>query len=565
MRKLVLLLLVFTVLAPSVQAQEAPPVEIATVVAVVDGDTIDVEMGGQTYRVRYLGVDAPALDAPCGQRAAAANAALVQGQAVALFRDVTDTDAQGRLLRYVMAGGVFVNAHLVAQGFAVAEPLPPGAAYASYFAYLEARARAAALGCHSAGVFPTETPLPAAWWQVYFTAPVNSSDASLHVDGIDRYLVEALDRAERTIDIAAFEFNLASLTEALLRAHARGVRVRMVADGEHALEDEDATTRQLIDAGIPVVEDGRSAFMHDKFVVIDGAQVWTGSWNFTVNDTFRNNNNAMAITSPDLARFYTREFEEMFVDRAFGPASTSVYEFEDLQTTTVAGTPLQVYFGPEDDVGDWIALAVKEARTSVRFMAFAFTHEQIGQAVLDRAQAGVPVAGIFEQRGSETASSLLAPMLCAGLPVRQDGNPRTFHHKVFILDDETVILGSFNFTASADDSNDENALIITNAEIAAQYNAEFDRRWAEAKTPEGIVCEAVSTPTATSEPTPLPTETALPPVEAWVCAGDTYNCGEFRDRCDELCDYWRACPGDPSRLDPNDNGWACEGICPRCE
>jgi phosphatidylserine/phosphatidylglycerophosphate/cardiolipin synthase-like enzyme len=73
--------------------------------------------------------------------------------------------------------------------------------------------------------------------------------------------------------------------------------------------------------------------------------------------------------------------------------------------------------------------------------------------------------------------------------VRTDGNPRTFHHKVFIIDDETVVLGSFNFSAGADEGNDENVLIVTNAEIAARYNAEFDKRWLEAEQVDDVVCE----------------------------------------------------------------------------
>lgn len=67
--------------------------------------------------------------------------------------------------------------------------------------------------------------------------------------------------------------------------------------------------------------------------------------------------------------------------------------------------------------------------------------------------------------------------------MRQDGNPGTFHHKVIILDDEVVITGSLNFSENADDSNDENVIVIINKEIAKLYLDEFDRRWAEAETP----------------------------------------------------------------------------------
>jgi phosphatidylserine/phosphatidylglycerophosphate/cardiolipin synthase-like enzyme len=74
------------------------------------------------------------------------------------------------------------------------------------------------------------------------------------------------------------------------------------------------------------------------------------------------------------------------------------------------------------------------------------------------------------------------------VPVRQDGNPGTFHHKVFVIDEQTLITGSLNFSENADDSNDENVVIISNGDIAAQYVQEFDRRWAEATEPEGLAC-----------------------------------------------------------------------------
>ena len=77
--------------------------------------------------------------------------------------------------------------------------------------------------------------------------------------------------------------------------------------------------------------------------------------------------------------------------------------------------------------------------------------------------------------------SRIVPLVCAGLDVRQDGNKLGFlHDKVMIIDDNIVVTGSFNFSASAANSNDENVLIIHNTGIANAYLKEFDQRWAEA-------------------------------------------------------------------------------------
>jgi endonuclease YncB( thermonuclease family) len=131
----------------------APPGEVATVMRVIDGDTIDVSLGGATYRVRYIGVNTPEVDELCSSEATAANVSLVEGKAVTLVKDVSETDRYDRLLRYVYVGGTFVNAELVRQGWAEAAEYPPDLANAAIFADLEDAARLQNLGCWPSGVF----------------------------------------------------------------------------------------------------------------------------------------------------------------------------------------------------------------------------------------------------------------------------------------------------------------------------------------------------------------------------------------------------------------------------
>ncbi len=323
------------------------------------------------------------------------------------------------------------------------------------------------------------------FWQVFFTAPTGSSNPADYVNGIDTQLAAAINSTQRTLDIAAYEFNNVVLTQAILDANRRGVRVRMVTDDEDGIGDDETTINQFVDAGIPVVDDGRSALMHDKFMIMDSTMVWTGSWNYTVNDTYRNNNNALALRSRQAVANYQAEFDEMFTGRQFGPRSPSNTPNPSF---TQDGVPIQVYFAAEDDVVSAITSILNTADTSIRFMTFSFTIDEISDLMLSTASSGVLVQGIFETLGSETSFSTLTPLFCAGLPVRQDGNPFRLHHKVFIVDDDIVITGSFNISANATNSNDENLLIIQDPALAAQYIAEFERRWAEAVTPDGLTC-----------------------------------------------------------------------------
>jgi len=346
-------------------------------------------------------------------------------------------------------------------------------------------------GSDPLGLFtPTATPAPPTavapggdWWQVYFTDPQTVNDPEDLRGSVPEKLIDAINDAQRSIHVAAFEFDLTPVAEALIAAHGRGVEVQWVTDDEYGIEaDEEEGHGQfamLEKAGIKVKDDGRSALMHNKFWIFDRQTVWTGSTNVTVNGNFRNNNNVLVIHSPQVAEIYEREFDEMW-DGEFGPTSPSTVGDQAL---TIDGTPIQVLFAAEDEAMERLVPLIKGAKSSIRFMAFSFTHDDMGAAVLARAKAGVDVKGIFETRGSETEYSELTRLYCAEVPVRQDGNPGTFHHKVFILDDKTVITGSLNFSENADESNDENVVVITNSDVAAQYQQEFERRWAEAIEP----------------------------------------------------------------------------------
>jgi phosphatidylserine/phosphatidylglycerophosphate/cardiolipin synthase-like enzyme len=322
------------------------------------------------------------------------------------------------------------------------------------------------------------------FWQVYFTAPTGSTNTSSYVNGIDTALAQAVDGVQQTLDIAAFEWNSPALTTAVLNARRRGVTIRIVADNEHTIEDEDSTLQQLISARIPVVYDERSAFMHNKFMILDSTVVWTGSTNYTINDVYRNNNNMLMLRSRRAVETYQAEFNEMFQNKSFGPRSSNSNSASFQQD----GTPIQITFAPENTVIESVMTEVNAARSSIRFMTFSFTYTELGDLLLQKANQRVRVEGIFEQRGSETEFSELRPLLCAGLDVRQDGNNFTLHHKVFILDNHTVITGSFNFSQNAVDSNDENLVIIKDPDLAAQYIAEYERLKTRATKPTGLSC-----------------------------------------------------------------------------
>jgi len=319
------------------------------------------------------------------------------------------------------------------------------------------------------------------WYQVYFTAPKYPDKEADHHGGLDEKLTALINTATVSVDMAIYQLDLPNVTQALLDAKKRGATVRVVTDIDEALNDpkENPSFKQLEKAGIKVVGGNPNAIMHDKFVVVDGKAVWMGSWNFTTNDTYRYNNNGILIQSPELAKNYTVTFEKMFKDGKFGPQRKSGGTTPKF---TIGSVTVENYFAPEDGVAEKIIACLNKAQKTIDFMAFSFTDDAIGKAVMDRATANVRVRGVFETTGSETRFSEYGAMKAAKLDVWQDGNPYLMHHKVFIVDGQTVILGSFNFSQNAENENDENLLIVDDAGLAQAFTAEFERVYEQAKS-----------------------------------------------------------------------------------
>lgn len=338
------------------------------------------------------------------------------------------------------------------------------------------------LAVHECWNRPGIPPAPPAgeqrgWYEVFFTTPRFPDDPGLHRGGVVDSLIAAIDSARETLDVAVYDIDLLPVAEALLRAQERGVRVRVVTETDNA--DTKAIAR-LRAGGIRVVTDEREGYMHNKFMVIDSERVWTGSMNFTDNDAYRNNNNAALIRSPELARNYAAKFAAMFERRAFGPARSPG---DTVSRLTIEGIPVENYFAPEDPTVEAIERTIRGARKRIVFMAFAFTHPRIGNALLERARAGVEIHGVFETVGADTSASQFRRLRQAGLDVLKDGNPYNMHHKVFIIDRQVVIFGSYNFSRNAAQDNDENFLIVADPAMASLFEAEFARVYEQALNP----------------------------------------------------------------------------------
>lgn len=342
---------------------------------------------------------------------------------------------------------------------------------------------------------PTTSGANVPWLKVYFTNPNPPDNVG---QGIDNYVIPVLNAAQKSIDITSFDFTLPSVVTALINATKRGVVVRIVLDeknGDHILNAAQSANKQdfdalkaIQDAGIQVVDGGRSnGLMHNKMIIVDGTTLFMGSWNMSYNDTYRNNNNLLQINSQKLIVNYQAKFNELFVNKKFG---TKALVGALTPQLTLDGVAVENYFSPVDHVSNKLVSYVNGATKSVKFVIFTYTDKNLAAAMIAASKKGVLVQGVIENRGASQGA--LPSLFCAKIPVKTDGNKYTMHHKIIIIDDMTVITGSYNFTASANEANDDNILVIHSSVVAAMYEQEYARIYDAGKDPDAakVTCPA---------------------------------------------------------------------------
>ena len=128
-----------------------------------------------------------------------------------------------------------------------------------------------------------------------------------------------------------------------------------------------------------------------------------------------------------------------------------------------------VFFSPEGGCTEAIVKEIGKARTSILVQAYSFTSAPIAQALLEAQKHGVKIQVILDKSNMTDKYSGAVFLLHAGIPTRIDAAHAIAHNKIIIIDGETVITGSFNFTRAAEEKNAENLLIISDKSLAEKY------------------------------------------------------------------------------------------------
>jgi phosphatidylserine/phosphatidylglycerophosphate/cardiolipin synthase-like enzyme len=297
------------------------------------------------------------------------------------------------------------------------------------------------------------------------------------VTEMESALLSLIDNAATSIDIALYGLNRQSVVDALIAAHSRGVVLRVVGDDDAAVGEYSVWYQALVDAGITIVTDtSASKIQHNKFLIVDDAVVWTGSTNFTDTGLTMNANNSAIITDTLLADVYQTEFEEMWSGVFHGDKADNTAHLLDYN-----GTLVESYFSPTDLVAFEVWDELAGADETIHFAMFFWTDDLLANRVVERLGEGVAVYGVWDQLGEANVSSDDETLCAAGARIKIEDFAGKVHHKFAVIDvygsDPTVILGSYNWTASGAYDNDENTLIIHDATLAQAYYEEWQQLW----------------------------------------------------------------------------------------
>jgi phosphatidylserine/phosphatidylglycerophosphate/cardiolipin synthase-like enzyme len=152
-------------------------------------------------------------------------------------------------------------------------------------------------------------------------------------------------------------------------------------------------------------------------------------------------------------------------------------------TPVCAAEPrLEDAFSPHAGAQALILRGITDARHSIHVAAYTFTSWPIAHALADAARRGVDVRIVLDQSQQPINARIMRFFLTHGVATRADGLYAIMHDKFMVIDGDTLELGSFNYTQSAESRNAENVLVITGApRTAADYERQWERLWGESK------------------------------------------------------------------------------------
>ncbi len=350
--------------------------------------------------------------------------------------------------------------------------------------------------------------------EVYFNRGVDSTQAiTPKAAGNVRYgdiLRDKLANAKHSVDLAVYSFGgtiADSVVAWLILARSRRVAIRLIADSASVHDSKQFLS--LAGYGIPAIMNSYGAnaktagnIHHNKFIVIDGrgndgeaAWVLSGSWNLTEQQTTTDYQNVIHFQDLALARGFEAEFDQEWgssadlPDARYAKFSTSKSDVTP-RTFFVAGTTVHLFFSPNRGAFSGINAELLAAKRQILFALFVFTRSDLALTLVAEHQQGLDIHGVVNSNDKyEQTPSLRA----AGIDAIHYTGPSyiLLHDKYAIIDagisSAAVVTGSYNWSLSAEQVNNENVMIVQSNDIAKIYYQDWLARYHENGGSQSVV------------------------------------------------------------------------------
>lgn len=295
-------------------------------------------------------------------------------------------------------------------------------------------------------------------------------------------LKKEIENSKQSIDFAVYGINnQPEILNALIHAQNRGVKIRWVCDfdkrNNNYYPDLDFLKNKIKSFTTDENYDKSNtpAIMHNKFFIFDNKKVWTGSSNITGTDlTEFNANYSILITSNKIAEQYKNEFEQMYN----GFFHTDKQKQNKDIVVPDNNTKIKVLFSPQDKIIDnEIITIIQKAKKSIYIPIFFITHKEIKDELIKAHKRGIDIKVINDATNAHSKYTIHKELRKSGIKVKTENYAGKMHMKAMFVDGRISIIGSMNFTKSANNKNDENVLIIDNEEIAKYFEKTFIYLW----------------------------------------------------------------------------------------
>lgn len=303
-------------------------------------------------------------------------------------------------------------------------------------------------------------------------------------DDLERVIIEFINKAKSTLDIAVQELESKPIAIAIIQARQRGIKVRIVLEGDYLVADKplaDPFTscgskepnrilfNALLRSDIGVRTDYNPCTFHQKFIVrdLEGSRpaLLTGSTNFTPTGVQSNLNHLVVINGKSVAKEYSNEFAEIW-SGTFG--SKRERHEKKPGEPRVSHVKMKVLFAPDHSPEMEIMKQMLKAQKRVDFAIFTFSQSSgIDDTMIALAGAGRRVRGIIDRSQGNQSWAASRPLTAAGVEMylaSADPSLNKLHHKLMVIDGQVLVVGSFNYTKKANMLNDENILVIGDLE-----------------------------------------------------------------------------------------------------